>query len=224
MKVLCIGDSLSLPRDGLHYKHTWFSRLKEKYKWIDFSCVFERGLTTNKITRKLRKTINENIGPDVVVLQVGICDCAPRYVNKENLFWKIFFFLCGKWGGYNFVKFLFRKRRANVVYVKLKDFKRNIFNFVSLLNRTGKIQTLIIVKIGTPSLNISSRSPNLLENVHKYNTVFEEVACAYPNKVHIINPLCYDDEKFYVDGYHPNQYGHELVFYELDKIFANILV
>lgn len=48
MKVLCIGDSLSLPRDGLHYKHTWFSRLKEKYNWIDFSCVFERGLTTKK--------------------------------------------------------------------------------------------------------------------------------------------------------------------------------
>ena len=47
MKVLAIGDSLSLPGHLNRYEDTWIYKLKKSFSEFDFITFFQRGLTTD---------------------------------------------------------------------------------------------------------------------------------------------------------------------------------
>lgn len=55
VKVLCVGDSLGLPRDGVTYENTWFYKIKIKYPNYDFIYKFKRSLTSLDLVGKSKK-------------------------------------------------------------------------------------------------------------------------------------------------------------------------
>lgn len=94
-KVLCIGDSLALPGHLNKYEDTWFYNLKQNFPDYDFISFFKRQLTTDVLVKMgggkegVDKMPNgadclEFYKPDIVVLQLGIVDCAPRLLNKYD--------------------------------------------------------------------------------------------------------------------------------------------
>jgi len=95
-KVLCIGDSLCLPGHLNKYEGTWFCKIKEQFPELDFISFFKRQLTTDILVSmgggesgvdKWLKGADclEAYLPDVIKLQLGIVDCAPRlFFRKKN--------------------------------------------------------------------------------------------------------------------------------------------
>ena len=83
MKVLCFGDSLGLPREGCKYEETWISLLRTKYPHHTFIDHFEGARLIDSAVSDYN-TYYKYYDADVVILQEGICDCSPRYVNDKK--------------------------------------------------------------------------------------------------------------------------------------------
>ena len=224
MKILCVGDSLGLPREGVAYEDTWFYELVNKYREDHFIYKFKRGLTSEYLIglygKEYKGEFSSFYMPDVVIMQSGIVDCAPRYINDykgigkiisriskflriETLFWRI-------------VKII-NKRSSRHCYVKFEDFKRNINQYINELISLG-VRKIIIVKIGIPSEKIQERSVELVSCINKYNSVYDELADQYEKTIAVINPLGSGDESLYIDGYHTNKKGANLVFEDLCQV------
>ena len=140
--ILCIGDSLSMPRDTLLYKDTWHSKLKKEFPNIDFISQFKRAITTDVLV-ELGGGDSETIEsfpfgsdclefykPDIVILQLGIVDCAPRLIRNGTLKFYISKILKGKLLKI-YLLFLKRYTKRNSYNVKVcKDkFRNNIENY-----------------------------------------------------------------------------------------------
>ncbi len=89
MKALIVADSLSMPRKGIPYDDTWPSILnciRKDIHWIQRS---QRALNSNHIVGSLKEDYLEYYRPDIVILQIGIVDCAPRLFPSDSLITKI---------------------------------------------------------------------------------------------------------------------------------------
>lgn len=222
MRVLCIGDSLALPREECHYEDTWFYRLTEFFPYHEFVDYFKRGLLMPDALHMF-DTYYQFYPADVAVIQTGICDCSPRYINDkkfvvaaiklafkklglECLFWKI-------------VKL--RKRRSSCVYTKYEQFKFDYEQLVHKLILSGT-RHLILIKIGHAAPSVLPRNPQMNSNVDQYNTVIDQLAVSYKEKVTVLDPLNDAKDEFFVDGYHCNPNGMEVVCEQIRSTISQI--
>src|SRR5680860_398442 len=84
MKVLLLTDSLSLPRaysgGQVRWEDTWVSLLRQALPEVQFIHV---GIGAATITELLRLQDYYALSyPNIVILQCGIVDCAPRALGK----------------------------------------------------------------------------------------------------------------------------------------------
>lgn len=225
MKVLCVGDSLGLPREGVSYEETWFYKLKKDHPKDDYIYKFKRALTSRDLVGKSGKDFFGDYSlyyrPDIVIAQFGICDCAPRYINDNKPIWLGLKVIFKKFHLESFfwrtIKIFF-KRSSKCVYVPFDEFTKNVFEYVEILKGIESVKKIIFIKIGMPGVNPQKSSPYLTENVDKYNSVFDDVAKKNPTFVNSIMPLNIPDDAYYIDGYHTNALGFELVYKELKDI------
>lgn len=225
MKVLCVGDSLGLPREEVRYEETWFYRLKQDHPSDDFIYKFKRSLTSRDLVGTSRRDYLGDYSvyykPDIVIAQFGICDCAPRYINDNKPVWMGLKFLFRKLHLESFfwktVKTFF-KRSAKCVYVPFDEFRDNVNKYVDILENIGTVKKVIFIKIGMPGEGPQKSSPNLVGNVKKYNSVFDELSLKKPSFVYTVMPLNEPDDSYYIDGYHTNAQGFDLVYNALKDI------
>lgn len=219
-RVLCISDSLGLPRPGVDYTQTWLSMLREHVKNIDFIALFRRGGTTDMLSDCNYGEYLSFYSPSEVILQLGICDCSPRYMRTtslgyrllakmpkglQNVFWPIY------------KKFV--KRSLNRTDVSIERFEHNLENY---LNQCclAKVERVIIIKIATPGPTMVCANPLIESSVERYNAIYDLLPHRYPF-VTVINPLCLGQDEYYAgDGYHPNEAGNRKVMQELQKLYV----
>ncbi|WP_300850776.1 SGNH/GDSL hydrolase family protein [uncultured Rikenella sp.] len=219
-RVLCIGDSLGLPRPGVDYTHTWVSMLREQTRDRDFIALFRRSGTTEMLSEWEYGEYLYFYNPSEVILQLGICDCAPRYMRTtslgyrllakmpkgvQNVFWPIY------------KKFV--KRSLNRTDVSIERFEHNLENY---LNQCclAKVERVIIIKVATPGPTMVRANPLVERSVERYNAIYDLLPRRYPF-VTVINPLCFGQDEYYAgDGYHPNEAGNREVMQELQKLYA----
>ena len=221
MKIACIGDSLGMPRENVLYEDTWFFRVQQSHPEKMFISCFQRSLTTDMLLDNFDEY--SFIKPDYLILQLGICDCAPRLINDKSFFWsyvikfaRVFRCLPLFW---KFIKRFF-KRKPSRVYVPIKRFKSNLSLFMEKTISRMNVKKIIIIKICTPGTAATSSSPYMVSNIIKYNAIFDELAAVYPKLIEIINPLSDGDDRYYVDGYHPNKEGFTRVANDLQEIIT----
>ena len=214
--VLCVGDSLAMPREEVTFKSTWFYLLSLAKNNYHFVHNFRRAFTTDML---FSKDFLENYNPDIVILQVGIVDCAPRLFKSSSTFIKLIN-RTPKFINEPFWKLVkkYKKRSDKNADVSLENFKFNLENFIK---RAVKINTekIILIKIQKPGLKMVNKNPFILDSIKKYNLVFDDLKNKY-NLIIVINPLDFANENDYVeDGYHVNQNGFHKVFNELNSLF-----
>lgn len=219
-KVLCISDSLALPRDGVAYEETWLYKIKQQLP-LDYIPLFQRFRNTDFLQNQ-----NDSLlyyMPDIVVVQLGICDCAPRYVRTKSLL----SLLGGKIPGFmqsafwKIIKTIFKrnKRRTDVSVAK---FKSNIQNYIDLCQK-NHVKHIVFILIGVPSQKTVEHNPYILDNVEQYNKIILEsvknsaIACT-------IAPLADGNDNNYIDGYHCNDKGHSLVANRLYLVLCHLLL
>ncbi len=233
-KILCIGDSLALPRfDEVKYEDTWFYLLKKQFPAFDFISVFKRGITTDVLTKwgggeqdKIKtfpygSDCLEHYKPNVVILQLGIVDCAPRLL-KQGIERKLVTRLPKKYRNIyiNFLK-KFRERTPTNTFVSIEKFEKNLVNYFERGFQSG-VDKVILIEIPIPDQEMIKKNKNILSNVIKYNEVYNKLSKNY-SFVECVAPLKPDkfNEKIYTDGYHSNKLGNNLVFQELKQILIN---
>lgn len=222
-KVLCIGDSLALPGHHNKYEDTWYFRLKNNYPGIDFYAYFQRQLTTKVLNTmgggkdgidNFPKGADclECFEPNLVILQLGIVDCAPRLLYRferdilshlpKSIF-NLYVSLIKK----------IRKRNLKNTFVTINKFKNNIEKYIL---RAEKIKTNKIIFIAIPFAdnNLVRKNEKILDNISLYNDILRMLEQKYLI-FKVINPLKKTDQKIFQDGYHPNIKGHGLILEQL---------
>lgn len=218
-RVLCISDSLGLPRSGVDYARTWFSILQKKIPVADFISVFRRNGTTEMLASS--GDYGDSLwffAPQIIILQLGICDCAPRYIRTTSLLYRLLYRFPSGLSGiiWKWIK-LVRKRSLNCTDVPLGRFRQNLVNYIEQCVKAD-ICRIIIIKIAVPGKAMIKENPEILQAIKLYNDVYDQLAKEYPSLITVVDPLSEGNDLQYVeDGYHPNGCGNAIVAETLEQ-------
>ena len=236
IKILCIGDSLTLPRtNDVQYEETWFYKIKNKFQSHDFFPLFKRGITTDILVQwggepslisdyPPGSDCLEHFKPNIVILQLGIVDCAPRLL-KKGIETKLVRYL-PKTIADVYIKSVkkIRGRNQNNTYVSASKFEQNIMTYFNRCQKQS-VKQCIVIKIGTPSEEMVQKNPDIVKNVQKYNAIYDKVEKIF-SFVKCIDPLnsLKTNDSIFIDGYHPNSLGNKYVFEELESEIKKWLI
>ena len=219
-RVLCISDSLGMPRPSVDYSQTWIAMLRAQIQQIDFIGLGRRSGTTDMLSESNYGEYLWYYKPDEIILQLGICDCSPRYMRTTSLMYRLMRNVPRGiqtvfWRTYK----TFVKRSLKRTDVPLSRFKQNLENYLIQCKAAG-VSRVICIKIATPGPAMLKANPLVEESVQRYNAVYDTLAQAY-DFVTAIGPLHIGEDKYYVDGYHANALGMAIVADEIIQVFAN---
>ena len=221
-KVLFLGDSLGLPRPNRSVlaHQTWchLTHNEFKNKNMDFFYYLTGGAHTRSIFWMRKEGYLSAYDPDIIILQVGIVDCASRVLGEGTV--KIISIL-------PIINVLIKKfikkfhkplqRLRNITYVRQNEFRKNLEALKSLFNGAE----FIVIPIAPASNDYIDFMPKISENIKTYNSILEDV---FPKKVlsnvykqHPIEHLILDDY------HHLSIGGHKVVSSEVCKRLNGLL-
>ncbi len=225
MNILGIGDSIALPREGVLYEDTWFYKLKTFFPGNVWRNIFVRQMTSDMIEKK-EAQVCPLYRPDVVIIQIGISDSAPRIINDRKFFWHTSIELCKKfnkteWFWKTVKKYYTRSPKRS--YVSPKKYEKNIERYCHKQIDKFKARIILLVEIAPVGFPASNRSPLWNDSISRYNGALQSVANNIPN-VYYIQPYGAPDDSLFVDdGYHMNAKGHQIVTDALKNELIKIL-
>ena len=222
MRIVCFGDSLALPREGCHYTDTWIAKLKTTFPSIDFICNFSGGMLVHDLFKYWNYM--QFAGADIAIIQEGICDCAPRYIDEDNLFWKFIIKVAQKTRTIDVFWRIVKhgSRKPSCTCTPKKEFEKIIQEIISSMYMVG-VRYVIVIKIGHGAPSIVKKSNFFNSNVDDYNSVFDHMKDKYNDKLIVIDPLNKVDEDMFIDGYHCNARGMDRVYNELVSVLSPIV-
>ena len=207
-KILLLTDSLALPRqipEFCSYNDTWPELLRK----LGYSIhqVSIGGATSSDLLNQV--SYHKVYDPDLVIIQVGIVDCVPRFATKLEVI------LLRKMGyvGAFVLKVLNHKRIRKIrkiTYVDPALFERNVVTIQNKFNGT-KIYFLGIL----PATEAYERIlPGVRKRIIEYNKILKE-------KTDYISVEDFESSGIMSDFHHLNQRGHKQL---IDKIVNHINV
>lgn len=168
-KILIFSDSSGLARpfpEVVKYEETWINKLSQTYKVHQIALG---GATTKDLYAQMQYA--KMFEPDIVIVQCGLADCAPRAMSKlENELINNFGFtrkIVKKIIGPKSLDFLRKKR--NVTYIKKNIFEWYVKKFFE--NFKDKLYWIEIIK---PLPEYENKIPGLTKNVEEYNQVLKK--------------------------------------------------
>ena len=201
MKILLLTDSLSLPRiepEYCCYEDTWPGLLMQNSNY----CVHQvsiGGATSKTLLQQVH--YHKAFIPDLVILQVGIVDCAPRFMTKIE--YSIYLRL-GQLGK-RIIKFsnkrIIRKIRKTS-FVSLQNFKNNI---TQIINTFGQDRCYIL-GIVPSSYSYETILPGITKQINQYNNFLKSFD-GYISLDEVLN-----SNGLMTDHHHLNIKGHKIVF------------
>jgi len=206
MKILVITDSLGLPRnkpEKVAYNETWVEMLKKIH---DVHQLSIGGGVIGDFLKQL--TYIELFSPDLVIIQIGIVDCAPRALTKfENDFINRFTITRKLANKYlpKYINFLRKKRQVS--YTTLSDFKKGL-----ILMRQTFTNDIITIGIVPPSVNYEEYLIGIKNKVKLYNECLSDVF--EKNFIDISN---IKDNMLMTDCIHLNKEGHKYIYQVINK-------
>ena len=230
MKIAILADSLALPREDVGgdellevtYPFLLDQSLRRKFG-AAAPIIFERGMRRRTIEYVLDEwnELVELRKPQMVVVHVGIVDCAPRvFLRREASFVANIKF---PWLKKRIFKFTHDNRRKIVqfrrkVYVPLPRFERLVRQVVEKARETD-VKSLVFINIIRPPDSVEERSPGFQSNVIAYNQVLQEQTKHDFVSLIDLNRLVHQESSSYaltVDGIHLNERGHMLLAQALE--------
>jgi lysophospholipase L1-like esterase len=170
MKVLVVTDSLGLPRPApqtVTPEQTWVSLLAKSCDLAQFS---SGGATIGDLHAQVEYMKMHR--PDLVIIQSGIVDCAPRafsrfeneFINKFRLTRSLSRRILNK------ERIVKLRARRNVTYTPLAD-------FASFADKFSKaFSDVYWVEIAPSNADYERRVPGITRNIELYNDVLRKVS------------------------------------------------
>jgi lysophospholipase L1-like esterase len=208
MRIVFIGDSLSLPRSNLNDEFTWLDQLiKNEIGRLSMYTFLKRGLSITSIDLSLITQLK----PDIIITQFGIVDATRRAINPNflnivvkipliNKMWKHF---ASKYH-YNITRIL------NIHTANLSQFE-NCFKKLKVNNPKTKIFS---IRIASPGIKMVEKVYRVNKDTFDYNQIIKKYSDVYVDPYTNFTPDIYLLE----DGHHLNEFGHHLVYSEMIKV------
>ena len=217
-KILVLTDSLGLPRakpERIDDEQCWTYRLADQYAGSHrFRMVSVPGMDTNQLLSMV-DDYYQVIEADVVIVQVGIVDCYPRAIKKNELSLLlrmpgVVSRLVHRWVKRNYARLIVRR---GIRYVQPSQFKVNLLRLCESIPQS----TLLIVPIAPPAIAYLKKNPCLVAAVAQYNALLAE---HFPKG---FLAECYSargQNIFLSDNHHLNATGHKQVFEAVSAALA----
>jgi len=205
MKVLFLTDSLSLPRSYknavVKWEEIYFTRLKQRFPDVEFILMAMGGATIVQIQLALNYYVHTN--PDLVILQSGIVDCAPRAFGQleQQIIFKLKLFRLVK----PFVKTLRKYRRIS--YTSPKTFEATLLKIKHAF--PGKPFIAIGILPGCKDYDLLL--PNVSKKIVEYNGILA-------GHTDFIENDDFPAEGIVGDFHHMNAYGHNIIYHKLEPV------
>ncbi|WP_342764977.1 SGNH/GDSL hydrolase family protein [Halosegnis rubeus] len=204
-----------MPRDGVEYRDTWIHKLRKTSR-CEIVARTKRAATTKRL---YSDDSLERYDPDIVVTQLGIVDCAPRYSNNiERRLFRSFPSRLTK--RYMAVMKRVRARKARRSYVSVEDFRSYLNDYYE--RAMSNDITVYSIIIAPPSSTFIDSNPRIESETNRYNKIYESVTRKYDG-VCLINPYqqVRNVDAIMVDNEHPNPGGHDLIYESVAKALSN---
>lgn len=210
MKILILSDSLALPRilpEKCIYEETYPALLKKEHEVHQVSI----GSATSAVLLK-QVHYHSSFNPDVVILQVGIVDCVPRFMSLKELNATYALGNLGKSIRYLFNKKWIRKVRK-ISYIDIIEFEQNVREIQFSFNCP-----VLSIGIIPSSQEYENVLPGVTERINMYNEILEK------NYAYFINTSGLNDSGGIMsDHHHLNGKGHSLIFDKIKHLLTHIL-
>jgi len=217
---MIITDSIAMPRPDIRYEETWVYLLKKEFPHYDFIDRPARGSTSTRLAPQHGGLdLLETYMPDIVILQQGMVECAPRLFQKRSLEYYIVSRILPARTRNWYIGYVrkHRGRNPDITDVEPEQFRANITGFVK---RARSISArVIIIPILPPAAILVKKSPHILKNINRFNAIYHEVARSFPN-VTIVDPFRsnIDINELAIDEIHVNQKALRMVYEALKPL------
>lgn len=231
-KILIVGSSMALPRLEVSYEETWIYKLICSLPDCIIIDKSRRGSTSERLLKEgagFKDTrrgadLLEYYNPDVVITQIGVTDCAPRYLKRYKMSTKILNKMPSfiKKRVYQIIK-KYSERNVKNADVPLEKFATYFRNYTE---RAAEINTKIICVLIAPATSLlKEKSLNMASAIELYNSELIKIAEEFPNFI-VISPYTIDEiDSVAIDEFHVNEQGHQILFEKLKIILReNIIV
>lgn len=211
MKILILTDSLGLPRhkpEICSFEDTWPILLKNIHPNIHQVSI---GAATSQVLLK-QITYQKAFEPDIVILQVGIVDCAPRFMSRKELDFTNALGNLGKGLRFMFNKKWVKKVR-NISYIDEVEFGNNI----EKIRDSFKCPT-IAIEILPSDEQYELLLPGVNSKIISYNKILRQ------NFKYCVQTHDFIEKKGIMsDHHHLNKEGHEYLYSKIvDVLKRNI--
>lgn len=213
-QILIVGDSTALPREEVNYCHTWTCLLKKHLTNYMIENVSKWGETTNSLIGREKL---EWYNPNIIILQLGICDCAPRLLTKLER--KIFSYLPKKTVEvYVSIIKKIRKRSTDRATVDSDTFMKNIESYISRAEKLN-VEKIVVIGILRSGKKYQKKNPSIQISIDIYNNILKE--CVKKSKISTFLEMDLPENKVdeitIEDGFHYNEKGHKLIYEKIKK-------
>lgn len=210
MRILFLTDSLSLPRvneeEIVLYEDTYLRKLREEFKNHTIVDSAIGGATIKDLY--VQVFYYKSFKPDLVIIQSGIVDCAPRAYKKTEKKILVKLGIISKLK--NLTRFLRKNRGYTLTKMTLFD------NYLSLIKKSFENTPLYSLGILEASDEYETIVPGIKNNIRKYNTILEKHT-TYINNSDIPFKAIMNDH------HHLNKYGHQLIYNKLNIIIKKMV-
>ena len=211
-RIVILSDSLALPRDTPEVtlvEDTYPYLLKEKYDVYQFS----KG---GGVIRELREQAHyyRQYHPDIVILQSGIVDCAPRaYSYREEKVFELF----------RIIRVIRRILSNTITTRKLRSIRRKVWTPAntfkkeceSIIAQFPEAQCFAI-SIIPASVEYEKLVPGVSKNIERYNKILKE---AFGKR--LIDLTCLPKECIMSDYHHLSKSGQTYVAERIMDVISN---
>lgn len=210
MVVLLITDSVSLPRkyDGgeVLWDEIYFSKLEKAFPQCKFVLMAIGGATITQLQISLKYYMQ--VKPDLVILQAGIVDCAPRALGQleQEVIKKMHLFRLVK----PMTKLLRKYRRIS--YTKPKLFEQTLIKIKNIF--AGK--PLIAIGILPGCDEYDKLVPGISKKIELYNGILAKHSIFIDNKN-------FQRQGIIQDFHHINKLGHLEIFNKLQQEIKKLM-
>ncbi|MFZ4057309.1 MAG: SGNH/GDSL hydrolase family protein [Ferruginibacter sp.] len=209
-KILVLTDSVSLPRAYQNGKVQWeniyVNQLRKAFPDVEFILAAYGGATIQQLFIALNYYAVTD--PDIIILQSGIVDCAPRALGQLELdiIKKLHLFRMVK----PFTSFL-RKHRG-LAYTSPKDFE----NYLLKIKAAFPEKPFIAIGILPGSEAYDKQVPGICNRIVQYNAILEAHSI-------FINNSNFDYKGILEDHHHLNEIGQSILFDKLRQVLQPII-
>ena len=204
-RVLIIGDSLALPRERpepVRYDETWPEQLKKTGRFD----IIQLSLGGGTIVDLFEQTsYYKHYNPDIVIIQSGIVDCAPRALTQLELR----FLLSNKLSRLFLSRFLpinFLRAHRKITFVDKNKFEESYENVILQFKGCN----YILIGILPISSDYEKKVKGISKNQVEYNNIIKSLALKLKGKY--LNTDLMPIDGIMTDFHHLNSVGHSWIF------------